>query len=75
MADELVTSISLVRVRELIDEKDIGEKAGEAVDLLLGLVLAVAPLVVAPVVGRGPAPGSGRRLGNGWSSIPLWGND
>jgi hypothetical protein len=48
VADSTITSISLNDVRKLIDDKNIGDTAAEAVDQLLGLVLALSPLYAGP---------------------------
>jgi hypothetical protein len=48
VADKSITGISLNDVRELINEKNIGEDAADAVGKLLGLVIALAPAVGGP---------------------------
>jgi len=50
VADRAITSISLNDVRELIDEKNIGEHAADAVGRLLGLVIALAPVIGGPAL-------------------------
>ena len=48
MADRPITEISLNDVRKLIDDKNIGEGAANAVGHLLGIVLALSPVVAGP---------------------------
>jgi hypothetical protein len=48
MADRPITEISLNAVRKLIDDKNIGEDVADAVGTILGLVLALSPIVAGP---------------------------
>ena len=49
MADGGITGISLRGVRKLIDDKRIGESALDAVDDLLGAIIALSPLFGGPI--------------------------
>jgi hypothetical protein len=48
MADRPITEISLNDVRKLINDKNIGEDVAGAVGSILGLVLALSPIVAGP---------------------------
>lgn len=47
MTDD-ITAISLRGVRELIEDKSMGESVLDAVDGLLGLVIVLSPVVIGP---------------------------
>jgi hypothetical protein len=49
MADRAITEISLKDVRKLIEDKNIGEDVADTVGTILGVVLALAPVVAGPV--------------------------